>query len=238
MDKLLCGLLLLLSAAAHGQSAGHRQGLSVAFSISPDYNYRTLGYTSGNSAAATTVASRNATEVHRAGYTAAVLLRFHWHRQLTLEAGLHYALKGYRNPDANLIFQQPDPTAPLRARMSYAYRYLGVPVRLQYAVGSRKIRLLLAAGVQANWLLQQRQTITLSYANGQQEERRQSATGSFNRLELAPMVSIGADAKLSDRWRLAVEPCFRYGLTNTRTAPVQEKLWSAGVAVSLAYRLR
>lgn len=89
-----------------------------------------------------------------------------------------------------------------------------------------------------NFLLNVKQSVVYKYSDGKTEKENQSSTSGFNKVELSPLVSFGIDHKLTDKIHLSAEPTFRFGLTKTKDAPVQEKLWNAGLVFGVSFDLK
>jgi hypothetical protein len=239
MRKILFLLLIAPFCAAHAQETKKQtvsQKLSIGFNFSPDYSYRTLN-NSGSSSTDIVVTSRNNLEVAKFGYTTGLNICFNLSKTIEFETGIQYSNKGYQIKNRALFYLPPiDPALPKKAETIYSYQYIGIPLRVKLTAGENKIRFLSSAGFMTNFLLKARQKTIFEYSDGNTTKSTQSMTD-FNKVEIAPMISVGVKYIVNEKTQLTAEPTFRYGMTQTKDATISEHLWSAGLNIGLYYRL-
>ena len=165
----------------------------------------------------------------------------HW---LAIESGVGYSLIRYRyNSDQ---FYTPSiwngnnyvPADSFKTRDKETYHYLTIPIGLRFSIGHRKVRGIIAAGAELDFLLQQRADYTYTYANGiTQSSTIIQQTHNFNTFNVSPYLGIGMDCYLSPAVVLRVMPQAQIqGLKNTNT-PITEYLWNAGLNISFLFGL-
>jgi hypothetical protein len=174
------------------------------------------------------LSSRNEIEVAKFGYTAGGNISFSSTDKFRVETGIQYSNKGYRLKKRATGFAQPDPTAPIAIRLTYGYKYLGIPLQATFIFGQEKLRFHAGFGLMANLLLDATVTSYEEYAHGRTGKTVESA-GGYRSIDVSPMINLGVDYTLTKKIYLSAEPTFRYGILPTRDAPIAEHLWSAGL---------
>ncbi len=174
-------------------------------------------------------------EMVKFGYTTGINLCFNFSQLIGLETGIQFSNKGYKTKKMDLIYFPPNPALPSKVKFTYAYQYIGFPLRVKFSMGKSKIRFLTSIGLMTNFLLNVKQTANYEYNNGSTEKKTQSSTSGFNKIDISPMMSIGIDYKLNNKIHLIAEPTFRYGIIKIKDAPVAERLWNAGLNFSCYY---
>ncbi len=237
MKHLLILGLVFLSLPMLGQKSKQANKITIGFTFSPDYSFRTLKNDDGGSAADLVINTRNDIEKAKFGYTSGLRVTFNFSHLISFETGVQYSNKGYKTIEQQLIYFPPDPGSPDRATTIYSYQYIGIPLKAKFAFGKSKARFVTSAGFITNFLINVKQSINLKYADGTKEKKNQASTSRFNKVDISPLVSIGVDYKISDKIHLSAEPIFRFGLIKTQNAPVKENLWSAGLVLGFLYSL-
>jgi len=209
----------------------------IGYNFSADHNYRTLKNSDGSSNADIVIKSRN-DETARFGYTTGLNVCFNLSKLIGFETGIQYSNKGYQRKGQYINTITFDPSDPVKISWLYGYQYIGIPVKAKFSFGKSRLRFIAGIGFTTSLLLSSKQTATYEYANGSTEKRRSSTTSGFNKVDLSPMVSVGASYKLNKKMNLFAEPTFRYGLIRVKDAPVTEKLWNAGLNVGVYYAIK
>ena len=177
-------------------------------------------------------------EKAKPGYTTGLKVAFNFSSMFALETGVQYANKGYKTAERPLTYQIPDASLPNKVATTYCYQYIGIPLLAKFTFGKNKVRFLSSAGVVTNFLINAKLTNHLKYEDGSTKKQSQSGITGFNKFDISPMVSIGVDYQLTEKIHLSAEPTFRFGLIETKDAPISEKLWNAGLALGISYELK
>jgi opacity protein-like surface antigen len=214
------------------------QKILIGYNFSADYNYRTLKNSDGSSSATLVINSRNDEETARFGYTTGLNVCFNLSKPIAFETGIQYSNKDYQRKGQYIAFTPFDPTDPVKVSWVFAYQYIGIPLKAKFSFGKGRLRFVTGIGFTTSILLNYMQTATYEYADGSTEKRRSSSTAGFNKIDLSPMISVGADYKLNNKVHVFAEPTFRYGLIRVKDAPVTEKLWNAGLNVGVYYAIK
>ena len=238
MKHVLILVMAFLSLTVFGQKSKRTNKITIGYSFSPDYSFRTLKNSDGNSSTDLVIKNRDDIEKAKFGYTTGFNISFNFSSLIDFETGIQFSNKGYKTKEQHLIYFPPSPGSPDRATISYSYQYIGIPLKVTFAFGKNKARFITSAGFITNFLTNVKQSINLKYADGTKEKKNQSSTSGFNKIDVTPVVSIGVDYKITDKIHLSAAPTFRFGLIKTKDAPVKENLWSAGLIFGLLYDLK
>lgn len=236
MKRLLLITSLFISLLSVGQDKNTPPKLLVGINFSPDYSFRTLKDGDGSASTPFIVNSRNDREIAKLGYTAGANITIAFSPLLAFETGIQFANKGYKTKRWDLVY--PDPGMPTKAKASYTYQYIGIPLKAKFSFGKHKTRFVSGVGFMTCFLLIAKTTTTYYFSNGNRQVMSQSNTSDFNKVDVSPVLSLGIDYQLTKKTHLSVEPTFRYGLISTKDAQVIEHLWSAGVNVGVNYTLK
>ena len=237
MRQLLILITTLVSLTAKGQVKNQPQKVLIGFNFSPDYSFRAIENNDGGPPSDLVIKSRNNNEVAKFGYTTGLNVCFNFSQLVGFETGIQFSNKGYKSKNLDLVYSSPDPNSPTKANFIYAYQYIGIPLKARFSFGKSKVRFVSSIGFMTNFLLNVKQTTIVEYSNCKTEKNTQSTTSSFKKVDISPIVSIGIDYKLNKKFHLLAEPTFRYGVIKTKSAPVTENLWNAGLNIGIYYEL-
>jgi hypothetical protein len=83
---------------------------------------------------------------------------------MALETGLLYADKGEKTNKSSLIFPGTDLT--VYYRFIYRYRYIDIPLKLNYYIRTERFRTFIAGGISTNIFLNHTSTSILEFEDG------------------------------------------------------------------------
>lgn len=233
MKLLFLLTIILLTLTSFAQNK-----IYIGFSFSPDYSFRTLKNADGSSGSDYSIKSRNSIEKAKLGYTTAFKIGYHISNIISLETGVEYSNKGYGMKEQDIIFIDPDPNAAIKYKSHFNYNYIGIPLKAKFAFGYQKLRFIAGGGVVTNFLINAKIKSKLTYADGSKKCVNESYKNDVNEINITPELSIGLVYKLTNKINISAEPTFRYTLIKVKNAPVQEKLWSAGLLFGMLYELK
>lgn len=220
----------------------------IGLSFTPDVSYRYLHgnfVPSGSSQANVqgAVDYGNQHSIPEFGLNAAFKIGINLSNWFAIESGVGYSLIRYRynsnqfySPsvfNGNIINQADS----FQTTDKETYQYLTVPIGIRFSMGHKKVRGVITAGADLDFLIRQNANYTYSYADGQQVSNNTVQTGSFNTFNVSPYLGIGIDCHFSRTFVLRIMPRAEIqGLKNINT-PVTEYLWNAGLNVSFLFGL-
>lgn len=241
MHRLL-SLLLLLPFTSFCQEAetAKPNKLSIGFTFSPDYCYRLLIPDTANTSILI-ADRRDSLEIPKFGYTTGVNLALNFHKRITLETALLFSNKGEKTKSYSTVWVtssgQPDPSLPTKVAYVYHYLYLDVPVKANFYVLTKKVKLFVSAGLSTNIFLTQRTTAIYEYSDGRTTRNTSAGSDVFKRINFAFTAGVGLGYELTDKLYLQMEPTYRRSIHSIIDAPIQGLLYSTGINFGLYYKL-
>jgi hypothetical protein len=144
--------LILFSAQIQAQS-GRESHWSAGIVFSPDYAYRTLRSDgTGNG----WKEMFDELEIPKFGYIGGISILYMMHRNMEMESGMLYSNKGLKLNLSNFThWLEVDQAVPEEINTIDNYRYLVVPLKINWFFLQRKARLFLSAGMSADFFLKE-----------------------------------------------------------------------------------
>jgi opacity protein-like surface antigen len=244
MKKLLLLLIPLLPSIIFSQtpdSSGTRK-FAIGLVFSPDYCYRTLK-PDGAAMSQYIAKNRDSTELPRIGFTTGLSFLYQLKKRFTLESGLLFSDNGEQTKNTALIFGtglngQPGVSDPVTNKFIYHYKYLDIPLKVNYALLTKRLSIFLSGGLSANFFITETNTSIQTYSDGHtttSSSTSRSGSG-LSALNLAFVAGAGVSYNLSGKLALRVEPVYRRSITSIIDAPVKGYLYSAGLNMGIYYR--
>ncbi|HQW21968.1 MAG TPA: outer membrane beta-barrel protein [Bacteroidia bacterium] len=261
MQKLITFILISISIVSNGQDTLNSKSkrkfdrLLIGANISPDYCNRVLSTSNEGTVYSDLIKATDNRETYKLGYTAGINICYNISKKVGLEIGVQYSNKGFStkkltltygdaiDPRFGFVYDTIEPnTATNTSPLKYLtfvdnYIYLDIPVRAIFNFGKKKIRFTTSIGVTTNILFNATTTSVAEYENGETKRTTHDQPYEYKTLGISPTFSIGADYKISNKFKLTAEPTIRYGLLNIINAPITANLWSAGFNVGCYYAL-
>ena len=242
MKNLTLLLLTMTAFSAYGQDKTKEnptvdfKRVQIGINVSPDICFRTLKNNDGSSTSDLVVKLNNENETIKVGYTTGLNVCFNIKKFVGIETCIQYSNKGYQTKFKDLIFGQPDPSAPNKAKFIYNFHCIDIPVKANFTIGKKKVRFFTSVGVTTNIFIKETQTSVLVYSD--HTTRKTNPTSyDYKRVNISPTISVGIDYKINSRMNLRVEPTFRYGVLKIIDAPVTGYLYSGGLNISYYFGL-
>jgi hypothetical protein len=104
MKQFFILLLTFLSAITFGQNAKQENKVSIGYSFSPDYSFRTPKNGDGNNSTDFAIKSRDNIEKAKFGYTTGSHMTFHFSDLPGFETGVQFSNKGYKTKEQDLVY--------------------------------------------------------------------------------------------------------------------------------------
>ena len=227
MKKLLLSTLILGTALSYGQnksksSENASKGFQLGFNASPDYCFTTMP---------------SYFEVPKLGYTFGLSTAYQFNQLFSIETGLHYSNKGSQTSKMDLSFEQPDPSIPLQAQYIYNYHFIDIPLKANFTVGKRRIKFFSSVGLTTNLFIKETQTNIYVYSDRTDINTISPSFTDFRKVNFTPKLSAGIDWSVHPAVNLRVEPTAQYSAFTMTNTPLTGHLFSAGLKMSLYYRL-
>ncbi len=217
---------------------------SVDFITGIDYSFRILG--SDNQISEFIVDQRDMSENARINFRLGVHYNFQFKERLHLRTGLRLVNQGYNGQTLETL-KWPnqhdgqggwDPSIPGeydKLSIDYNYYFLELPFSLRHELSNRKLQLFYELGFAPSMLLRSVTKIKLDGETQSSASNSVSSTEDTN-LQLLGLVSVGLNYKLCKRWRVFIQPQFRYHVTKLVAESIKEKLYGIGIDFGTRYK--
>jgi len=242
MKHLTLFILTITAFSSYGQDKTKETPTSdfkrvqIGINISPDICFRTLKNNYGSSTSDGFIKMSNENETVKVGFTTGLNVCFNLKKFIALETGIQYSNKGYQTKFKDLIFGQPDPNAPNKAKFIYNFHFIDIPLKANFTIGKKKVRFFTSVGVTTNIFIKETQTSVLVYSD-RTDKKTNPTSFDYKRVNISPTISVGIDYKINNRMNLRVEPTFRYGVLKIIDAPVTGYLYNGGLNISYYFGL-
>lgn len=232
MKKILI-ILLLLPLLSTGQTDTlKKKKTEIGISFSPDIAYRSLKPDGSSSYIADI---RDTLEIPKFGYTAGLNVGYTLSKKLSIEAAVLFSDRGERTEkyttDAAITGQ-----ATTKYAYNFHYYYLGIPLKADYFLITKKLRLYITAGISADFFLGE--TVSaITYTGNERTKENTFADPGFSKVNIGMLAGAGIRYPVGKRSEFFAEPVYRRSLTSITIAPVKSYLYSGGLTLGLYYNL-
>jgi hypothetical protein len=222
----------------------------IGFSFSPDYAYRSLSTSSNEETVKQIISSRNSYEAPRLGFTSGLNVAYLISPKWSIDLGVHFSRKGFVTNLSNLvsgdiidprkgfISSSSNTESPNALKIIYSINYLDLPVRAIYTFSKSKLNWQVGIGVCTSFSLYTTGYIISKYPTEKTYRRRQRYANYYEPIMVSPIVSVGAEYKISNKFILRAEPTFKYALNPVYDSNIEQRLWSAGLNLSCYYKFQ
>lgn len=210
--------------------------LKIGVNANLNWGYRSLT-TNGNNQEKAFKEYRDGVELASIGYGFGASLFFDLSKDLTLESGINWSVKGYDgtgavSPSGNVI-GNPNSNG-YETRSFFYYNYLDFPLKIIYTFKSSKLNPFVSLGGVFNYFQVANYRTVNSFPDGTiTDNTLQDDERNYNPLGVSAMISAGINYRLRDYISIRVEPFFNYGLTSIVNESINEHLYAAGVKLGL-----
>ena len=234
MRLLFLLMLIPLNYLLCQDSDSTRQGkFLVGLTFSPDYCYRTL---KADSSLQWIVELRDNAETPRWGYTTG--LNFGWKisKSVIIEAGILYSDKGEQSKNIPVVSFDGNPDEALTATIIRHYIYLDIPLKANYNIMNKRVKLFFSGGVSPNIFVSERTTVFINYADGHTEKHHSTSNSGMSRVNLTLISGFGASFDINSKLSVKAEAMCRHSVTSIIDAPIKSYLFSAGLNTGIYYK--
>lgn len=238
MKTAILLMILLFPSWAYCQAKDSTffRRLSIGVSYSPDLCFRQLKYSQTNDWVSD---YRNEEEVPKFGFTIGLNFRYHLNTKFIFETGLLYADKGFQTKETTILWVNPSSELPTKSKTEFQFRYLEIPVGLNYVINSSRVRYYISAGAIVSRFLAKRTILKLEYANGNSSKIGSTQELGYDKFNLSVAVGFGLTYQLSKRFSFDIEPVYRQGITSiTGDKNAGEYLYTLGLSTTVYYTFK
>lgn len=244
MKHLLFLSILFFSISASGQNSLKSKSdkkhsrIQMGANFLAEYSNRWLKNSTGSSYHDYIIGERNIDEYGKSGFSTGVNVCIGLSKFLSLETGIQYANRGYRTKTIptdgfhSLIFE-PIVTSN---KYIYTYRYLDIPLKINFIYGQEKIRFIGSLGMSANLFVNEKEKHIEFYDDYSTKVINTiSKDKSMTKIGFTPMIAAGFDYALSKKTNLRMQSTYRKSIKTLIQDPVYIYLYGVGVNVGYYY---
>jgi hypothetical protein len=240
MKKLTFLILVFITNFVFAVDEKKASKIQIGIVLTPNLSYRSLF--SNNINFTSIIEGRNGYEIPKLGYNIGCNLIYNINTKISLESGLQFANKAYKQKLATYqIGSQYDPLtgqynslSTINYKQTYNYYSLDIPLRVNYEIGEKKLKKIFTAGASVNILLYN-STVTKQFSPEKKTSR--SSSDIINPINFSPEIGFGLDYELSKKTNIRIIPNFSYGIIKIVDAPIAEHLWQFGCQLSYFKKL-
>lgn len=235
MKKLIL-LFLFLPLLSLGQNQTIKETkLAVGLCFSPEYSYRYL-QTDIDSIKFVKQIS-DTTETADFGFATGISVLYKLNSRFVIESGLLYSKKGYKNIATKLnAFNPNDPLIPQKISIYYTYSYFSIPLKLNYILLDKRLKLYVSAGISANFSIKGRTKTESEYSSKTNIAYLDADNDKFSKLNIELLAGLGADYDINRYFKLRLEPIFRRSLSPLSDSDIKTYLYSGGLNFGVYYK--
>lgn len=221
---------------------------AIGLTYSPDFCYR-INYTSRMSI----YSGSGETEKPKAGMTAGVNFLYQLLDRVGIETGILYSTKGEKvySPSVNWIMPDgstSDPSVPnntsasykaAERKSTYTYKYLEVPLKINWYAVNNKFKVYPNLGVSANIFLGKKTVSDYHFDEGGSEKTSSAAYDAKNipALDMAVLVGVGLSYDVSKNLFIKAEPAYRQFVRPLVDRPISGRFYSFGLNAGVYFRI-
>jgi hypothetical protein len=216
-------LLLMLNLSSQEKDSITYSKFDVGFTYSPDYSYRVLKTEATNSWIKD---AYDTLEVPKYGYTVGLHIVYHVNKNLFVSSGVLFADRGEKTKEYTL--------QPVNNYTNHYY-YLDIPLKANYYLINKKLKLFLTAGAFASVYINSKTTTDVGNSTGKNENVYTKPD--VSKLNFAFVGGLGIDCPVTDRWYFKLEPNYRRSFTPIANTPIKKYFYSFGVNLGFFCKL-
>jgi hypothetical protein len=231
-NKIITILLILITYVVFGQTSElESKKIVVGLTFSPDYCYRTL---KSNPSEQWLIDEQNSYQIPKFGFTTGLNAILKFNQSIALEFGIQFSDKGMQTKNIKVEQADPDQSIPESFHNEWHYYYIDLPVKANYFILKRNLKLFVSAGISTNIFLVQKRV--KNEFNPDKTSTYFMSEG-FNRLNIVVLLGTGIDYYITEKLNLRFEPIFRYSLTPLNNETIKDYQYSIGANFGLYYKL-
>lgn len=177
-------------------------------------------------------------EQSKIGFTTGINGIYNLTKNFGIELGVQYANKGERTKKMTLSFMDENTNNISIKNNSYIIHnenFIDIPVKVNYTLGTKKIKLLSSLGVSTNFYLN---SVYKTYLENELYSKQNIQISNFKTVCLSGIGSIGVGYQFNSKSLLKIEPTFRYSLLNiVKTSSTNFTIVNPGLNIGYYYSL-
>ncbi|MEP7142398.1 MAG: outer membrane beta-barrel protein [Ferruginibacter sp.] len=238
MKNIFFVIILLIPIAVSCQTTDtlNYKKSKFGFVFSPDYCYRILTY---NTSYIPVEDLRRTEEVPAFGFTAGLNFRKGLTPKIIFVTGIYYSVMGAQTKNIELKWATPGINFPVTSKTRYLYKYLDIPVKINYLFGPGRVNYFISCGVSVNIFSEKKTKLISAYTSGHTTSVSSAVDLGFLKFNLATLIGLGIKYDITKRLSIACEPVYRQFINSIEAdKSIKEHPYSIGINVEMIYRFK
>lgn len=248
IKNLLFLALLFIFYVSYGQEKDSTKTktskFSIGLAISPEIGYRSFNPTSKGKKNDFLMnfgkPILDSVESPKFCYSFGIYSIYQLHKRLSLELGVYYANKGYKIDEIKFTtatYLEND----WIGSVFYNYRYIDVPLNINFYIINKKVKLFLSTGLNANILINEKTVISSDEVDvSSYNEINKPTRDNVAPFNISFNGSLGLEYELSNHFTLRFQPHYQQFLTTIDTSKwvndeYTVKLYNYGIRLGVSY---
>ncbi len=163
--------------------------------------------------------------------------------RIALESGLQFSDKTYKYEmdidDYDFIdgiSVKDDPAIPIKSQTKYHYYYLGVPVKFNYYVLQKDIRLFFSTGVSTDFFINGKTKSVVEFKDRTEKDSKPIENIDFNKVNFTGLFGFGLETDISNKFQFRVEPILRYSFNPLLDSLQKRNFYSLGANFTVFFK--
>ena len=192
----------------------------IGISFSPDYSFRILKSDANTTFIKNTL---DTLEVAKLGYTTGLNYTYSFSKKISIATGFLLSNKGEKT-------KKTFSSVPAKFNYNNQYYYIDIPIKANYYLIHKKVKLFVTAGLSTNVFLVQKTSQITGYTNDDVKNNFYNKTD-ISAINFVMLAGFGIDCPLYKSWSFKLEPLYRRSVTPTTNTAVKKYLYSVGLNV-------
>lgn len=225
-------LILTLPMTASAQDTPRtRRFTGLVLTFTPQYSYRSLHYAEDNR----WQESLRDNEVPDTGFKARAQIRYRVNARVNILGGVEYANLGIKTHFEDLHWLDDAAGLPKKSRTIYRYKFLSLPVHVNYTFMTREnLRLYAVGGVTTSVFLSRKTKVDVD-----DSQHASAKTVGFAKFTWSATVGAGLEYDLGQRMSVRAEPFFEHYVKSISSDDrAREYLYSLGISAGLVWAFK
>lgn len=177
-------------------------------------------------------------EQGKIGFTTGINGVYNLNKNIGIELGVQYANKGERTKKMTLTLIDDNTNNQIVKNNSYIIHnenYIDIPVKVNYSLGSKKLKFLSSLGISTNIYLN---SVYKTYLENELYSKNNLQISEFKSVCLSGIGSLGVGYKFNSKSLLKFEPTFRLSIFNiVNSSSINYSIVNPGLNIGYYYSL-
>ena len=232
---LILIFFLPVTGSCQDLPSGSGSKISIGPLFSPDFSYRHL---SGDAQYQYQIANSNNYDIAKISYSGGFSLMYKLINRIDIVTGLLYSDKGEKTKELPVSYLSVSPSGrAVSSFVNYHMEYMDIPIRVNYYLRNKRLKIFASLGVVADVLLTERIAETLQYTDGHTTTSSTKNRNGFHPVDLSLAAGMGFKYEVTEHMSLLLAPLYTRFITPLDNGPIKSYLYTVGLNIGVYFRL-